>query len=258
MESNEHVLCKYQAVYCQPPGQFGTAPRSRGSPIDAAAAVCSQLPPLAINLASAAEGGGGFNSDKSQAQFFFIRVICCPHCVKWEQKQSRGWLSATIAPLAAGFRVLNNFWSVGNNLKLFQWNIIILITDLPIRLRMTAHRYLLLENNSLLFLAESWERRWLIFFTSSLTLHFIFSIGEKRYSWNLRSINTYNVTFLFVGIFFQQTAFIINFRRCLNVTRKADWTFLNNLATFVGFLFSYFHRFTIGSPSTSHHFRTIY
>ena len=28
--------------------------------------------------------------------------------------------------------------------------------------------------------------------------------------------------------------------------RKADWTFLNNLATFVGFLFSYFHRFTIG------------
>ena len=119
-------------------------------------------------------------------------------------------------------------------------------SDLPIRLRMTAHRYLLLENNSLLFLAESWERRWLIFFTSSLTLHFIFSIGEKRYSWNLRSINTYNVTFLFVGIFFQQTAFIINFRRCLNVTRKADWTFLNNLATFGGFLFSYFHRFTIG------------
>ena len=127
MESNEHVLCKYQAVYCQPPGQFGTAPRSRGSPIDAAAAVCSQPPPLAINLASAAEGGGGFNSDKSQAQFFFIRVICCPHCVKWEQKQSRGRLSATVAPLAAGFRVLNNFWSVGNNLKLFQWNIIILI-----------------------------------------------------------------------------------------------------------------------------------
>ena len=119
-------------------------------------------------------------------------------------------------------------------------------SDLPIRLRMTAHRYLLLENNSLLFLAESWERRWLIFFTSSLTLHFIFSIGEKRLSWNLRSINTYNVTFLFVGIFFQQTAFIINFRRCLNVTRKADWTFLNNLATFGGFLFSYFHRFTIG------------
>ena len=71
--------------------------------------------------------GGGFNSDKSQAQFFFIRVICCPHCVKWEQKQSRGRLSATVAPLAAGFRVLNNFWSVGNNLKLFQWNIIILI-----------------------------------------------------------------------------------------------------------------------------------
>ena len=32
----------------------------------------------------------------------------------------------------------------------------------------------------------------------------------------------------------------------MNVTRKADWTFLNNLATFVGFLFSYFHRFTIG------------
>ena len=52
--------------------------------------------------------------------------------------------------------------------------------------------------------------------------------------------------------------YVINISRCLNVTRKADWTFLNNLATFVGFLFSYFHRFTIGSPSTSHHFRTIY
>ena len=78
--------------------------------------------------------------------------------------------------------------------------------------------------------------------------YFAFHIFNRRNTlWlKLRSINTYNVTFLFVGIFFQQTAFIINFRRCLNVTRKADWTFLNNLATFGGFLFSYFHRFTIG------------
>ena len=38
----------------------------------------------------------------------------------------------------------------------------------------------------------------------------------------------------------------INFLRCLKLARKADWTFLNNLATFGGFLFSYFHRFTIG------------
>ena len=42
---------------------------------------------------------------------------------------------------------------------------------------------------------------------------------------------------------------VINISRCLNVTRKADWTFLNNLATFGGFLFSYFHRFTIGIPA---------
>ena len=41
--------------------------------------------------------------------------------------------------------------------------------------------------------------------------------------------------------------YVINISRCLNVTRKADWTFLNNLATFGGFLFSYFPRFTIGS-----------
>ena len=81
--------------------------------------------------------------------------------------------------------------------------------------------------------------------------YFAFHIFNRRNTlWlKLRSINTYNVTFLFVGIFFQQTAFIINFRRCLNVTRKADWTFLNNLATFGGFLFSYFHRFTIGIGS---------
>ena len=43
--------------------------------------------------------------------------------------------------------------------------------------------------------------------------------------------------------------YVINISRCLNVTRKADWTFLNNLATFGGFLFSYFHRFTIGIPA---------
>ena len=41
--------------------------------------------------------------------------------------------------------------------------------------------------------------------------------------------------------------YVINISRCLNVTRKADWTFLYNLATFGGFLFSYFPRFTIGS-----------
>ena len=36
---------------------------------------------------------------------------------------------------------------------------------------------------------------------------------------------------------------------CLNVGRRADWTFLINLATPGGFLFSYFVGFTIGSVS---------